>query len=195
MTATLQIVKAVGASPSETVVTELQFGSKDMVNPVVPLDPDFNPIIRPGASTTPSYWVHAGLKMSSTFTDIRNIDIYFDVPVWNWGTGGALKMGVRDSGDHGCPSGSYEQAAGVVGDHGYAIEDGTNGHDYYKSQTEKVRSCSEIEGVGEKVRLDSGPYGAATTSKYAVLQVLIGSDATPEDMADGSVTIRAQVVN
>lgn len=201
MAAALEIVQLTGDPYNETVVTAIGFGTEDMVDPIQEGTADFHPIARPsGAAGSGNYaysfWVNTALREpNGNFTDIRNIRWYVDTdPAWSLGTDGEKRIGNRDSGDIGCPLASYQQATGTVDETGDAIEDGTNGHAYYNGQTTPTVTWGTFPS-GSPATLDSDPYTAAFTSKIAVLQLLVDTDAAYEYMTGGTLAFRASVVN
>jgi len=92
-----------------------------------------NPIPIPDAGFNYSYWKSHTLEISGTaFTQVSNVQWYSEgTPTWTFGSGGEVRVGVRDAGDHGCPNGSYDQASGTVGSSGTPIEQASDGHAYY----------------------------------------------------------------
>jgi len=137
-----------------------------------------NPIPIPTSGYNYSYWASICLDISGTFTQISNIRHYSDGSIgWTFGTGGELRRGNRDSGDVGCPDASYQQASGTPGTTGYAIEDATNGHAYYKTQTTPTKNIANDTSSNPAV-VDSSTYTAAGKTKHIVLQVKVASDAT-----------------
>jgi hypothetical protein len=132
-----------------------------------------------------SYWKHVCLGITGTFTKIDNIRHYSDGAIgWNYGTGGQLRRGNRDSGDIGVGvdtdnshSDDYEQAAGTQGTTGYTIENVSNGHDFYNTQTTPTANIAS-DLVGAPAVIDSAGETAAGKSKAVLLQVKVDGDAT-----------------
>lgn len=185
MAATLAIVEYNGASPgTPTTVTMVNFGTKDMLNPIVAGAADYNPIFRPSSGFNYSYWKSLGLKATGTFTDIRNIRWAVTTdPIWSLGTGGEKRIGNRDTGGIGCPLASYAQSIGTAGTTGNAIEAAlTNGHAYYNAQTVPTKTWGSWP-TSTPATIDSTPYTAAFTSNLAVLQLKIASDVTDANCA------------
>ena len=109
------------------------------------------------------------LGITGNFNQVRDIYLHGDGNVASdWGLdsalGGGLFIGKRDSGDNGLPidvslhgSNQYAVATGTVGTTGDSIEDPTNGHPYYRSQsTKKVNFDTCTANV--PLLIDSGPY-------------------------------------
>jgi len=176
MVATVVVKRMTGAGPTYTTVTAVRLrtddaNTADTTNPI--------PIHASGVGNFKySYWASICLDLSGSFTQIDNIRHYTDGTCgWNDGTGGVVNRGDRDSGDHGCPDGSYQQAAGTPGDTGYAIDDGTNGHAYYKTAPNGVADIfSDISG--SPATIDSSTYGSPTKTKHLVVQAKVDGDAT-----------------
>lgn len=131
-----------------------------------------------GSSLNYSYWKHIELAFSGTFTQISNIRHYSDgtINTWTLGTNGKLVRGNRDSGDNGCPTASYQQAAGTTGTTGFSISDATNGHAFYKSQVTPTANVNS-DVSGSPATIDTTAYTSAGQSKGVVLQLLIDTAA------------------
>lgn len=185
MAATYQVVHLNGVSPgTQTVITNARFrtddnNTSDLTNPCL-----IDTVLRY------SFWKHIALLVTGTFTQVSNIRHYSDgtINTWTLGTNGKLVRGARDSGDQGCPTASYQQAAGTVGTTGYSISDATNGHAYYKSQvTPTVNVNSDL--VGAPPVIDSTAITVASTlSKGVVMQLL--SDTLANGAAQGLQTTK-----
>jgi len=175
MVATVNVQRITGASGSKTytTVTAVRLRTDDANTADTS-----NPIPIPSSGYNYSYWASICLDLSGTFTQISNIRHYSDGSIgWTFGTGGELRRGNRDSGDVGCPDASYQQASGTAGTTGYAIEDSTNGHAYYKTQTTPTKNIAN-DTSGSPATVDSSTYTAAGKTKHIVLQVKVASDAT-----------------
>lgn len=151
-----------------------------------------------GSSLNYSYWKHIELVFTGTFTQISNIRHYSDgtINTWTLGTGGKLVRGNRDSGDNGCPTASYQQAAGTVGTTGYSLSDATNGHAYYKSQSTPTANVNS-DLSGSPATIDTTLYTTAGQSKGTVLQLLIdtsGNGAVQGVMATKTLTFLADEI-
>jgi len=176
LVATVNVQQITGAPASKvynTIATSTRLQTKDQF---APTDTSF-PIPIPTSGFKHSYWVSICLDLSGAFTKINNIKFWSDGAIgWNFGTGGELRRGKRDTGDQGCPDTSYEQAAGTEGDTGYAIEDATNGNDYYKGQSTPTQNVAN-DTSGNKCQVDTTDYTSAGKTKHLVLQCKIANDA------------------
>lgn len=186
MVATVQVCQAYGGSdgsPTEQAdISALRFHTKDQYNPT---DTGY-PIPIPTSGHKHSYWVHIYLKITvAPSTKINNIRHSCPTIDWSLGTGGQLRRGNRDSGDHGAPMDTeYDVATGTVGDDGHTIEDGPNGHDYYNAQTTKVANHS-----GESnIVIDSTDHTTTGKCKAIVMQVKVGVGATQGEASDKTLT-------
>ena len=145
MTAIVQIHEANGAGPVHTQVdgqhlndgTDVRFATTDAVAPVATY-----PCVIPSSGFYYSYWKHLFLNIATGtgFTTINHIRFYTDGGIsWTCGAGGGLFVGVKSGPDATIQSGvvmdtDYEQATGVEGTTGHAIDDITNGHTDFTSQ-------------------------------------------------------------
>jgi len=163
-----------GAEENE-ITTSTRLQTKDQF---VPTDTSF-PIPIPTSGFKYSYWIHVYLKITvAPSVKINNIRFYSDGAIgWNFGTGGELRRGNRDTGDIGCPMDSeYDVATGTEGDTGHTIEDGTNGHDYYNAQTIKTKNVKD-DTVGSPATVDSSDHTTTGKCKAVVLQVKVDTAA------------------
>jgi len=185
LAATVTVVEANGAGPSYNTVTSPRLCVADSYNPG--LD-DPIPIPSGGAGNYAySFWKHFFLNLADSFTRINNVKFYCDGTIgWNFGTGGVLYVGVRDSGDNGCPEGSYEQAAGD-GTDGYSMVDGTNGHDYYKGQSPGEANIEDYTD-GSELEVDTTNHESAERTYGVVLQLKIDGDSTLGVQTDETLT-------
>lgn len=173
--ATVSVQEGNGAVIAYNTITNGRFCCSDAYNPGLN-----TPIPIPSGGVgnyARSWWKHWSLNISGTFTQVNNIKVFCDGTIgWNFGTGGKVQVGIRDAGDNGCPEGSYERAAGSAST-GYDIDDGTNGHDYYKAQT---ATPADIESYtnGAELTLDSSTYTSADNTDSLVAQLLIDGDST-----------------
>lgn len=184
MTATVVIQELNGSGPTYSTITSGRYSSSDAYSPG-----NNNPCVVPSSSYNYSYWKHHVIAFSGTFTSISNIRWYTSTAIktnWALGTGGMLLVGVRDTGDNGCPTGSYVQATGTAGTTGDAI---AASHTYYKSQTTKVADADSYSSASP-LTVDSSTYTTTGTSKCVVTQVKIASDATQGDKASETLTFR-----
>lgn len=187
MTATVSVQEGNGASPTWTTITQGRYCTRDAYNPG-----DNDPCVVPSAGFNYSYWKHHRIYFSGSFTKINNIRWFASGNVktnWALGTGGMLLVGRRDSGDNGCPSASYEIAAGTQGTTGYYLKDVTNGHDYYKSQTADPADADTYTSASP-LTVDTTDYTAEGGSKAVVTQVKIATDATQGDKGNETLTFR-----
>lgn len=164
--------------------TDVRYCTTDAYNPV-----GTYPCVVPSSGTNYSYWKHHFLTISGTFTKINNIKWYTDGTIgWTCGTGGGLFVGVRDSGDNGCPMDTeYDVATGTQGTTGDWMDDNTNGHGYYKDQTATPADASDYTSASP-LSVDSTDYTTADDSKAIVTQVKIATDATQGLQSDETLT-------
>jgi hypothetical protein len=191
LVATVRVVQAHGGgdgapsySPASGDAT-IRFHTADQYNPT----DTTKPIPIPGSGFKYSYWVHVCLDLSGTFTKINNVRHYSDGAIgWTLGTGGELRRGARDTGDQGCPMDTeYDVATGVEGDSGDPIEDPTNGHGYYNTQTTPTADVAN-DTEASPAMIDSTDHTVAGKTKAVVLQVKVASDATQGDQPDETLT-------
>ncbi len=138
------------------------------------------PIPIPTSDFNYSFWKHTYLKITGgSFTQINNIRWWTDGTIsWTCGTGGGLYVGNRDSGDIGCPmDAEYDVATGTAGVTGHAIDDATNGHGYYNTQTTKVKLATNWTSANKAV-VDSANHTTTGKCKAIVSQVKVATDAT-----------------
>ena len=171
-----------GAGPTYTSITNRVRLFSDDVATNQSTPQTTNPVIIPASSYNYSYWKAVCLDLAGSGFIINNVRHYSNGDVtstWHMGTDGKLQRGNRDSGDIGCPDGSYQQAGGVAGTTGYAIDDATDsyGHAYYKSQTTPTADVNS-DVVGSPATVDSTTHTIAEKTKHVVLQAKIASDAT-----------------
>jgi len=187
MVATVGVYQATGGSDGapaneNEITTSTRLQTKDQFDPN-----DINyPIPIPTSGFNYSYWIHVYLKITGgTFTKINNVKFWSDGSIgWTFGTNGELRIGNRDSGDIGCPMDSeYDVATGTEGESGDAIEDATNGHDYYNGQTTPTKNVEEWTS-SNKATVDSTDHTTTGKCKAVVLQVKVASDATQGEQTD-----------
>jgi len=154
-----------------------------------------NPIPIPDAGFNYSYWKSHTLEVSGTaFTQVSNVQWYSEgTPTWTFGTGGEVRVGIRDAGDNGCPNGSYDQASGTVGASGTPLEQG-DGHTYYLGQGTPSADIGDYP-TGSKLLVDSGSYTPNGTSypNHVVTQVKVdtaGNGAQQGEQADITLTFQ-----
>jgi len=174
--ATVDVVEGNGAEVTWTVKTAIRYCTVDEHEPGLN-----NPVPIPESGYNYSYWKSLALSLTASFTKIDNIRLYSDGTIdWNFGSGGQLGLGVKDSGDHGCPDGSYQAATGTQGTSGHRIEDS---HPYYSGETTKVCDIDSFVSASPAT-IDSDSYTAAGRTKHAVLQAKL--DTAANGAAQGS---------
>ena len=174
-TATVTVKQLTGAGPSADTVTTPRLSTSDSNNPGTS-----NPIPIPAADLAWSYWMSLQLTIDAMndATLLNNHKFYSDGAIgWTLGTGGKLVVGLRDSGDNGCPSGSYQQADGSEGVSGDDMEDDTDGHAYYKSQDPETGLVSAYTS-GSSLLIDSADHSEAEAFDHVVIQAVVDDDAT-----------------
>lgn len=195
LTFSIQEINGPAGSKTYTTVTEVRFGTKDQVDPIqAGTLNDFYPIPIPSSGLNYSFWKSICGDLSGTFTDFRNLRVYFTDPAWNLGTGGAKIIGNRDTGDIGCPDANYQQASGTDGQSGDAIDDATNGHAYYNGQTTPTKNWADWTSSAPGT-VDSNPYTSPGKTQHVVLQVSVGPGADGSLQTGGQMTFRYQLVN
>lgn len=195
MVATVNVRQGHGGSdgsPTESPGSgdaDLRFHTADQYAPT----DDTKPIPIPESGYKYSYWVHIYLNITGgTFTKINNIRHYCDGDLSGWalGTGGEVRRGNRDSGDHGCPMDSeYDLATGTPSDTGDEIEHATNGHGYYNGQTTKTVDL-ESDTEASPATIDSTDHTATGKCKAVVLQVKVDDDATRGTKSEETFTFK-----
>lgn len=193
MVATVGVYQAVGGSDGNPaseheITSSTRLQTKDQFDPA---DTNY-PIPIPTSGYKHSYWIHVYLKIAGgTFTKINNIRFHSDGSIgWNFGTNGELRIGNRDSGDIGCPMDTeYDLATGIEGDSGHALEDGTNGHDYYNGQTTPVKNVEDFT-ESSPATVDSTDHTTTGKTKAAVLQCRTANDATQGEQTDETLTLK-----
>lgn len=185
MVATADVQEATGAGPTLDTVTNARYCTADNYNPGTD-----NPIVIPAASFNYSYWKSHCLTFTGTYTKINNIRLYCDGTItWTWGTSGELRIGARDTGDYGCPSGSYDQATGTPGTTGDDVET----HTYYVGQTNKSDPITDFTSPGSECDIDTATdyTSPPDSSFYAVTQVKVdtaANGATPGQQTAETLT-------
>jgi hypothetical protein len=173
MAATVNVQEGNGASVSWTTKTSVRFCTSDNNDPGTTY-----PTPIPSADFNYSYWKSICLALSGSFTKINNVKVYCDGTIgFACGTSGGVFVGLRDSGDNGCPAASYQQSAGSEGVTGYDIGDAGNGHAYYKGQSTPKALLSGYTS-GAPLTVDTGDHTSAEVTKHIVLQWKIATDAT-----------------
>lgn len=175
--ATVVIDELTGSSPDVQAVTKVRLFSADVAtNQVTPQTT--NSVVIPAAGYNYSYWKAVCLEITAgSGYSVTNITHKSAGDIaWAFGSGGQLRRGNRDAGDHGCPDVSYQQAGGVAGTTGYAIEDatGVQGHAYYKAQTTPT---ADVNADTVAIVIDSGTYTSTGRTNHIVLQVKVDTVA------------------
>jgi len=193
MVATVGVYQANGGSDGSPVAeneiaTSTRLQTKDQW---APTDTSY-PIPIPTSGFKYSFWIHIYLKITvAPSVKINNIRFYSDGAIgWNYGTGGELRRGNRDTGDKGAPMDTeYDVATGTDGDTGDSIEDATNGHDYYNAQTTKTANVAS-DTSGSPATIDSTDHTTTGKCKAVVLQVKVDTDATQGEQTDETLTFK-----
>lgn len=175
-----------GSESADLTGASIRLQTKDQI---APADTSY-PVPIPTSGYKYSFWKHVYLKITGgTFTEVTNVKFWSDGAIgWNFGTGGELRRGNRDSGDQGAPMDSeYDVATGTDGDSGDEIENATNGHGYYNGQTTKTVDV-ENDTSGSKATVDSTSHTGTGKCKAVVLQVKVDTDATQGEQADETLT-------
>lgn len=173
-----------GQNLGNGVDVDVRFASMDAYNPVAQ-----NPCVIAASGDSYSFWKHLHLDLAGTFTTINNINFYSDGTItWTCGTDGGLFIGIRDTGDNGCPMDTeYDVATGSLGVTGDWMDHATNGHGYYKDQTATPALVANYTS-GSTLLIDSTDYSAVGHTKAVVLQIRIHDDATQGSQASETLT-------
>jgi hypothetical protein len=174
MASTVAVVSLTGATPDINEITADRYCTTDAVDPGLA----YANQVPSSGQTNRSYWKHRGIHIKGgTFSQLSNFRWGGPGTVkTDWGLeSGLIQVALRDSGDPGCPLASYDQAAGVEGQYGYDLKDGTNGHTYYKSQ---VVACADMDSYTSSSPLvfDSSVKTATGYTKFVVTQLIIEDD-------------------
>ncbi len=187
MAATVNVEEGNGASPTWTVITTGRYCTTDAYNPG-----DTYPCVVPAASLNYSYWKSHRIAWTGIGTQISNIKWYGPgniASTWGLGTLGFLSVGIRDSGDNGCPTANYQQAVGTAGTTGTKIKVATVGHAYYLGQTADPADADDYTS-GAALLVDSTVHTTNTASKHVVTQAVIDTDATQGDKSNVTLTFQ-----
>jgi hypothetical protein len=184
--ATLAVQQYTGAGPSTDTVTTPRLSTSDSNNPGTS-----NPLIIPDSGLYYSFWMtlHLTITALNDATLLNNHQFYCDegTDAWTLGTGGGVVIGLRDSGDNGVPTGSYDQATGTAGTTGHFMEDDSDGHTYYKSQDPETAEISDYTS-GSTLEVDTDSHTGAEAFKGIVIQAKIDDDATRGAQAASTLT-------
>lgn len=189
MAATVAIHEATGATPDYDVVDDganpARFCNADNHAPVLATPC----VIATGGvgNLSYSFWKHFFLDLSGSYTRINNVVFYCDGTIgWALGTSGEVRIGLRDAGDNGVPTGNYDQSTGsaTTGD------DMETGHTYYSGQGTPSADVSSY-ATGSALTIDSANHdGAAEKTKGICVQCKIDGDATRGEQTDETFTFR-----
>lgn len=171
MPATVEIQEANGSPVSWTTIATARFCAADLYNPG-----DNYPVPIPNTGYRYSYWKTFCLNLSNIGTSISNIRFYCDGAIgWNYGSGGGLFIGIKNTGDNGIPVASYSQATGTEGLSGNWLA-GSAGHAVYKGTG---YSAANVTGftISAPLLVDSTVYEDDGQSKCVVLQAKIDTAA------------------
>jgi len=178
MVATIKVQEVTGTSGSKVYTdngasaTKVRLFTKDQATNQTTPQITY-PVPIPSSGYNYSYWKHICLDVSGSFTKVDNVRHYFDGAIgWNFGSGGQLRRGNKDTGDIGCPTANYQQALGTEGVTGYTIEDADNGHAYYKGESSAVVNASS-DTSPNGCTVDSTGVTTAGKTKMLVLQVKV----------------------
>lgn len=188
MVADVVVQQFTGVTPDKDTVTTPRLSTSDEHAPGTA-----NPIPIADSGLSYSYWMslHLTITNMQDATLLNNHQFYSDegTDAWTLGTGGGVKIGVRDAGNNGVPVGDYDQATGVEGVSGDYMGDGTDGHAYYKAQTPPCAEISDYTSVA-MLEIDTGDHSIAEAFKGVVVQCLVDDDATRGAQAASTLTFQ-----
>jgi hypothetical protein len=188
MVATYEVQRITGSagSPTRTTVTTVRLrtddaNTADITNPCL-----IDSVLRR------SFWASICLNLGGSFTQISNIRHYSNGDInWTFGTNGKLKRGNRDSGDHGVPDASYQQATGTIGLTGDDLE---SSHAFYSSQTVKSANVNN-DTSSSPALIDSTLYTTPGRTKHIVLQVEVDTNGSSGVMSAKTLTFVVDEIN
>jgi hypothetical protein len=185
-TATVVVQQYTGAGPTIATVTTPRLSTSDSNDPGTS-----NPLRVPASGLYYSFWMtlHLTISALNDATLLNNHVFYSDegTDAWALGTDGLVRVGLRDSGDNGVPTASYDQATGTEGTTGHDMEDDTNGHAYYKAQDPETANITDYTD-GSELTVDSTDHTEAEAFYGVVLQAVIDDDATRGAQAASTLT-------
>jgi hypothetical protein len=197
MPATVSIVERNGSgSGTPNVVTVGRYCTNDSYNPG-----DTSPCVVPTSGNNYSWWKSHALKVTGTdYTKISNIRVYGPTDIvdrWDLNSGKVV-IGIKSAGDDsGCPTGSYDQAAGTENETGYDMNDVTNGHTYYKSGTTNYAAADDLDNYSSAspLLIDATEYTSTANpsgfySKMWVTQVVLATDSIQGDKSNITIVCR-----
>lgn len=190
MTATVEVreVNGIAAAMTFTALTSARYSTSDSATPGTN-----SPIPIPTSNFNYSYWKQQGLYMHGAFTQIDNIRFYTDGDIgWNYGTSGALYVGLCSGTDKGVwtsnniqPLTQYMQASGTAGTTGTSIT-ASGGHGQASGWAK-----ASVYTAGSELQVDSTAHTTSgDISKLLVTQVAIDDDATQGTQTAETVSFR-----
>jgi len=189
MVATIVIECLVGATRSPVTITNHRFNLGDTPTPGTN-----NPLRVPSSGTACSWWASHRAAFSGSYTELTDFKVSSSggiAAAWALGTNGMVRIGVRLSGDSGCPDESYSQAKGTTNPLTGVAIDAVDGHPYYRDSSVARVDNFDNYPASNPLLIDSGPYTSSATghTKHWVLQCQYGSDTSPGDRATQTVTV------
>lgn len=188
MVASVSIFEWTGtvAARTNTNLTSARYSLADSPTPGIG-----NPLVIPTTGVNYSFWKHHCLNLWPTFTQIDNIRWYTDGAIgWNVGTAsGFLYVGVRASGDIGCPVSGYVNASGSTTTGVWLL----SGHSYYHQVTAEISGGlinAATYVVGSPATVDSTAYQTSCFTKALVTQIAVATTATQGTQTAEEVTFR-----
>lgn len=128
------------------------------------------PILVPPSGSNYSYWVHMGLDISGTFTQVTDIDLYSDGTI-SWTTCTLKVSNISGGPPHGLTMNTeYELATGTEGETGDEMVANHTGVDSAVDVT-TYTSASALS-------VDTSLITSAGKSKFVVLQLTVPTGAT-----------------
>lgn len=186
--ATVAVQQFTAAGPTKDTVTTPRLSTMDDDAPGTA-----NPIPIADSGLSYSFWMtlHLTITNIQDATLLNNHQFYSDegTDAWTLGTGGGVKIGVRDSNDNGVPVASYDQATGTEGTTGDYMGHADDGHAYYKAQTPPCAEISDYTSVA-MLEIDTGDHTIAEGFKGVVIQALVDDDATRGAQAASTLTFQ-----
>lgn len=170
--AAVEVQTWIGAGPTKATAASPRLHTSDIV-----VANNTYPIPIPSAGFNYSYWQNLALTITNIYDAavLNNHQVYMDGACgWALGTSGDLLVGVRDTGDNGCPDASYDQATGTEGTTGDYIGDG---HAYYLGQTPPAAALDGYTSVAT-LEVDTQDLVAAGSFDHIVIQAKVDTDAT-----------------
>jgi len=185
MVATVEVYVDTGAGPTATPTAGLgppniRFKTAD--DAVIDAN---NPIPIPTVGTNRSFWKHIYLRCTGgTFTQIDNIKFFTDGT--GFGTGIVVYIGTETPTKNSGSTAGYDQATGTVGTTGNELTT----HAIITAKTDAFLATS---GSPKTVTIsEAGAIinASGETSNYIVVQMDVGTTASPGDLADETWTFQ-----